>query len=97
VIPPPPPIALTITPAITRPGRYVDLELRGAQPSESVTFEIRSPTGSFSGPPHTVLDDGVVTTTYTPPLDAAPGTYEVSAKGSHGSAARATFEVQSTP
>ena len=93
VVPPPPPIALVVTPATTTTGRSVQLQLAGAQPSESVTFQIDSPTGSFSGPSHTAPADGTVTTTYSVSVDAPTGTYMVTAKGDRGTTMQATFRV----
>jgi LysM repeat protein len=96
-IPPAPPVTLVVTPGSTTPGRGVHLELGGAKRSESVTFRVDSPTGSFTGPAHTAADDGTVSTTYTPPLDAPPGLYTVSVSGTQGTSAQATFEVEPTP
>jgi LysM repeat protein len=96
-IPPAPPITLVVTPGSTTPGRGVQLKLGGAKRSESVTFRIDSPIGSFTGPAHTAADDGTVSTTYTPPLDAPPGLYTVSASGTQGTTAQATFEVDPSP
>jgi LysM repeat protein len=92
-IPPAPPVTLAVAPTSTTPGRSVRLVLGGAKRSESVTFKINSPTGTFTGPPHTAQDDGTVTTSYTPPLDATPGTYAVVVSGDQGTTAQATFEV----
>jgi len=96
-IPPAPPITLAVTPASTTPGRSVRLELGGAKRSENLTFRIDSPTGSFTGPPHTAKDDGTVTTSYTPPLDATPGTYAVVVSGDQGTTAQGAFQVQPGP
>jgi len=96
-IPPAPPVTLAVTPASTTPGRSVRFQLGGAKRSETVTFRIDSPTGSFTGPPHTAPDDGTVTTSYTPPLDATPGTYAVVVSGNQGTTAQATFEVTPSP
>jgi LysM repeat protein len=96
-IPPPPPVTFAVTPAAVPPGRSVQFSLGGAKRSESVTFRIDSPTGSFTGPPHTAAADGTVKTTYTPPGDATPGTYAVVVNGDQGTTAQATFEVQPSP
>jgi len=96
-IPPAPPVTLAVTPTSTTPGRSVRLVLGGAKRTESVTFRIDSPTGSFTGPPHTAADDGTVSTSYTPPLDATPGTYAVVVNGDQGTTAQATFEVDADP
>jgi LysM repeat protein len=92
---PPPRVELVIAPATTTAGRSVQLKLTGVEPSsETVTFEIQSPTGTFLGPPHAVPSDGTVTASFTPALDAPAGTYIVAAKGDQGTSAQATFVVQ---
>src|SRR5262249_26936475 len=95
--PPAPPVTFAITPATTTPGRSVHFELGGAKKSENVTFRIDSPTGSFTGPPHAAAEDGTVSTTYTPPLDATPGMYAVVVSGDQGTAAQAACEVEPSP
>ena len=93
VVPPSPPVAIVITPATTTTGRSVQLKLAGAQPSENVTFEVNSPTGSFTGPSHSALPDGTVTTTYSVAVDAPVGMYTVTAKGDRGTTVQANFSV----
>ncbi len=93
VVPSPPPVALVVTPATTTTGRSVRLELVGAQPLESVTFQIDSPTGTFTGPAHTAPSEGTVTTSYSVAADATPGTYRVTATGDRGTTAQASFRV----
>ena len=93
VVPPSPPVALVITPAATSTGHSVQLKLAGAQPSENVRFVVKSPTGSFTGPPHTAPQDGTVTTTYSVAVDAPAGTYAVTATGDRGTTVRASFNV----
>jgi LysM repeat protein len=93
VVPPSAPVALVITPATTTTGRSVQVKLEGAQPSENVTFAVSSPTGSFTGPPHSALPDGTVTTTYSVAVDAPVGTYTVTAKGDRGTTGQASFSV----
>jgi len=88
---------LAVTPAKTTPGHGVQIALGGAKRSESVTFRIDSPTGSFTGPSHTAGNDGTVTTSYTPPIDATPGMYAVVVSGTQGTTAQATFEVDPSP
>src|SRR5579862_7359340 len=58
-IPSAPPLALTITPSSARAGQAFHFELTGAVPSETVTFTIASPTGPFTGDPHTTSDGTV--------------------------------------
>jgi LysM repeat protein len=94
---PPSRVALVIAPAATTAGRTVELQLTGVEPSsEVVIFEVESPTGTFTGPPHPVPSDGTVTASFTPAFDAPAGTYTVRAKGDQGTSAQATFVVQPT-
>ncbi len=93
VIPPAPPVQLVITPLKTRVGESVELKLTGAKPSETVTFEISKPSGTFTGPPHAASADGTVMTTYTPALDDPEGTYTVIARGEQGTTAQASLQV----
>ncbi|MBA2327553.1 MAG: LysM peptidoglycan-binding domain-containing protein [Actinobacteria bacterium] len=94
VIPPAPPLQLVIRPARTTAGDSVELTLTGAKPAESVTFEVNSPTGTFTGSPHTASSDGTVMTTYTPDLGAPEGIYTVIAKGDQGTTAQASLQVE---
>lgn len=94
LVPPPPPVVLVVAPPVIRPGGTTELQLTGAKPSEGVVFEIVSPTGTFTGPTHNASADGTVTTTYTPGLDALAGIYRVTARGSEGTTAQATFRVE---
>jgi LysM repeat protein len=93
-IPPAPPVKLVITPPEAQAGEAFGVNLTGAKPSETITFEIDSPDGKkFTGPPHTASPDGAVTATYqTFPVDAT-GTYFVMAKGNQGTSAQAIFQV----
>lgn len=94
VIPPAPPLQLVIKPATTTAGSSVELTLTGAKPDETVTFEINSPTGTFSGPPHTASSEGTVMTTYTPDRGAPEGTYTVIARGDEGTTVEASLLVE---
>jgi LysM domain len=89
-IPLAPPLKLAITPSTGPQGEQFKLTLTGAQPSETITFEIRSPKGVFRGPPHTASPDGTVTATYQPAL---AGKYSVIAHGSEGTAVPTTLVV----
>lgn len=93
LIPPAPPVKLVITPPEGQPGQAFELTLTGAKPSETVTFEIDSPDGKFTGPPHTPSADGAVTATYQTSAIATTGTYTVVAKGDQGTTAQARFRV----
>jgi LysM repeat protein len=95
LIPSAPPTQLVITPATANPGRTVQLELTGAKPSESITFEIISPDGSFTGDPHTASSEGEVATTYTLNRGDPAGTYTVVATGDQGTVAEASLQVDS--
>lgn len=94
LIPAPPPVSLVITPPITTVGGRVRLKLTGAKPSEIVIFEIDSPSGKFTGPPHTASEDGTVTASYEPALADPVGTYSVTAKGNQATTAQATLRVR---
>jgi LysM repeat protein len=93
LIPPVPPVQLVVTPADAPSGTSFELKLTGAQPSETVTFEIDSPNAKFTGPPHTASADGVVTTTYQSSGSDTPGDYTVVAKGNQGTTTQAGFRV----
>jgi LysM repeat protein len=94
VIPPPPRLELLIEPGKIRLGESVTLTLEGAHPSETVTFQIALPNGTFTGPPHSASPEGTVTTSYQPLLEDPPGTYTVTATGTRSTTARATFVVR---
>jgi len=87
------PATLTIAPATGPRGQEFQLKLSGAQSGEKVTFTVKSPKGSFTGPAHAVPDDGNVATTYKTALADPTGTYTVTASGNQGTSARATFVV----
>ena len=93
LIPPRPPLALAVTPAAGPAGKTFMLRLVGAKPSEVITFEVRSPHGSFRGPPHTATVDGSVTTTYQTASSDSPGIYTVIAHGTAGTSVSARFPV----
>jgi LysM repeat protein len=93
VIPPAPPVSVTVTPPNGLGGTAFALKVVGAKPGESVTFEIDYPDGKFTGPPHIASNEGEVGATYTSSVGAAPGTYQVIAVGSEGTMVKATFRV----
>ncbi|HZJ06728.1 MAG TPA: LysM domain-containing protein [Nocardioidaceae bacterium] len=93
IIPPPVPVHLVVKPAPVPPGGNVRLTLSGATPGEKVTFQIATPTGSFTGPVHVASPDGIVTTTYTPGVADLPGSYLVVARGDQGTTAQAALVV----
>jgi LysM repeat protein len=94
-IPPVPPPQIVVTPAAAPVGADFAFTLTGAQPSEVVTFEIDSPDGKYTGPPHAASAQGEVTATYQNSMVSSAGTYTVVAKGNRGTTARADFQVQS--
>jgi LysM repeat protein len=96
VIPQVPAVQLVITPPDAPPGTSFELTLTGAQPSETITFEIDSSDNKYTGPPHTASADGVVTTTYRSSVSDTPGTYNVVAKGDQGTTTQASFRVDPT-
>jgi LysM repeat protein len=93
LIPSRPPVRLVIAPSKTTVGGSVRLKLTGAKPSEIVIFEVDSPSGKFTGSPHTASDDGTVTAKYEPALADPAGTYSVIAKGNQATTAQASFRV----
>ena len=92
-IPPVSPVRLVITPPARQAGASFELKLTGAQPSETVTFEIDSPGKTYTGPPHKAGADGTVTVTYQSSVTDAAGTYNVVATGDQGANAQASFRV----
>jgi LysM repeat protein len=93
VIPPVPPVSLTVTPPNGLGGTSFDFKVVGAKPAEQVTFQIDYPGGKFTGPPHVASNEGDVEATYVPSLGAAPGAYAVTALGSQGTTVKGTFRV----
>lgn len=93
-VPPAPPLQLTVTPTAGPAGQGFDLLVTGAKAGETVTFEIDSPAGKYTGPPHAVSGDGKVSATYQTAFTDTPGTYTVIAKGNQGTNIQATFGVQ---
>jgi LysM repeat protein len=93
LIPSAPPVQLVITPATANPGRTVQLDLSGAKPSETITFEVISPSASFTGAPHTASSEGRVATTYTLHSGDPAGTYTIVATGDQGTVAEASLQV----
>jgi len=95
-IPAAPPLALTITPPQGRAGQAFHFTLTGAEPSETITFTIVSPTGRDTGGPHTTLD-GTVTATYQTSIGDPAGVRTVIAVGGMGTRLTAQFVVTPTP
>jgi len=94
VIPPAVPVTLDVAPPAGTPGSTFQLKLTGAKPSEAITFEVDSPSGgTFTGPPHTASTDGSVTAKYQTTPQDVPGTYAVAARGTEGTAAQSSFQV----
>jgi LysM repeat protein len=92
LIPAVPPVQIMVTPAEAQAGAAFAIKLTGAQPSETIVFEINSPDGKFTGPAHQAADDGVVTALYHS-ADAPVGIYTVFAKGNRGTGAQTNFRV----
>ncbi len=95
-IPPPPPLALAVTPPQAESGAAFQLDLKGAKASETITFEIDSPKGKYKGRPHLAGTDGAVTATYQTSVGDPPGTYTVVATGNQGTLTEGTFRVLAT-
>ncbi len=85
--------SIAVTPTTGPQGQLFHLTLTGAQPGEKVTFTVKSPKGSYTGPTHTAPSSGTVTTTYKTALSDPTGTYSVVISGNQGTAAHATFVV----
>jgi LysM repeat protein len=96
LIPPAPPLKLTITPPKGQPGQAFQLKLTGAVPSETIRFEIDSATGKYTGGPHTASAEGTVTATYQTDLAGPTGIYNVTATGNLGTTVLARFVVDRT-
>jgi LysM repeat protein len=96
VIPPAPPLKLTVTPPNGQAGDAFQFELIGAVPSETIRFEIDSATRKYTGGPHTASADGTVTATYQTDLAAPSGIYNVTATGNRGTIVHARFVVHGT-
>jgi LysM repeat protein len=93
VIPPRPPLALTVSPARGHAGDGFELRLTGAAPGETIVYEIRSPMGTFKGEPHTASDAGAVSATYQTSFGDRAGVYTVIATGNRGTKIGARFRV----
>jgi LysM repeat protein len=92
-IPPPPPAAVTVSPADGISGGTFTFTVTGAKVGETITFQIVAPGGkAFTGSPHTASNDGVVTATYISTGDD-PGTYAVVATGDRGTSLRAEYRL----
>jgi hypothetical protein len=86
-----------VAPSHAQVGAVFKLNLTGARPTETVTFEIDSPGGrKFTGPPHTAAPDGSVSTYYVTTQGDPPGMYDVIATGNQGTSVRAAFRVDAT-
>jgi LysM repeat protein len=95
-IPSAPPLALTISPPQGRAGQAFHFTLTGAEPSETITFTIVSPTGQYTGGPHITLD-GTVTAAYQTAVGDPAGLRTVLAVGDMGTRLTAQFVVTPTP
>ena len=92
-IPPEVPIRLQVRPATVAPGGTANLALSGAQPGERITFQVQTPTGSFTGPPHIAGPDGTVAATYGVNATDPVGSYLVVARGDQGTTATTALVV----
>jgi len=93
-IPPAPPVELVVRPSVGQRGQAFQLRLTGAQPSESITFEIRSPKGKFTGPTHRASTDGAVASIYQTAFADPTGTFDVTATGNQGTSTRTIFVLR---
>jgi LysM repeat protein len=92
-IPPVTPVRLVVTPRTVEVGGSIELTLTGAEPNESITFEIERPTGTFRGRSHLASSEGEVVTSYQLGVADPPGTYTVIATGDQITSVQATFRV----
>jgi LysM repeat protein len=96
-IPPAPPLRLVVTPHTGTAGQAFQFKLTGAAPNRQVTFEVHSPTGTFTGPAHTVDADGTVTATYQTGNSDPDGTYIIIARAGTDPIRSATIVVKASP
>jgi LysM repeat protein len=96
LIPPAPPLKLTITPPEGQPGQAFQFKLTGAVPSETIRFDIDSATRKYTGRPHTASADGAVTATYETDLAGPTGIYTVTVTGNLGTTVKARFVLTRT-
>src|SRR5260370_773939 len=95
-VPTAPPLQLAAAPPPAAPGDAVTFNLTGAQGGETTSFEVDAPGGGkFTGPPHTVADDGSVSATYQTTSRGASGGFTVVATGNQGTSVRMSFRVDS--
>ena len=97
VIPPQVVVRLVVRPRKATVGEAVELTVEGVQPGETITFEIRKPTGAtFTGRSHYASDDSI-STTYQLGASDPPGTYTVVVEGDQSTRGEATFRVVAPP
>ena len=91
------PLALTVDPSVGFAGQAFRFALRGAIPTETIQFDIVSPTGSNPGETHAVPASGAVAATYQSSAQDRPGIYRVVATGSLGTHVSTYFGVAAPP
>jgi lipoprotein NlpD len=97
VIPPAPPLKLTVMPGQGSPGQAFQFRLTGAVPAERISFTIESSAGKYTGGPHTASPEGTVNATYNTGFDAPTGSYTVTAAGNLGTTIRDGFLIVAPP
>ncbi len=98
LIPPRQPVQLGVSPGDGSAGTQFTFTLTGAQPNETIIFQIDAPGGDkFTGPPHTAAQDGSVSAMYQSSVSDAAGTYTIIAGGNAGTSAQATLRIDATP
>ncbi len=97
IIPAPIPLRFTILPASATAGATFRFLLVGATPNETIHFTIAWTGGSFTGTDHVVPANGAVTTIYRTASQDPVGLYRVTATGTAGTTAHATFTVIAPP
>jgi LysM repeat protein len=91
------PVELAVDPPSGPQGAAFQFRLTGATPGDRIRFRVRSPTSVFTGRAHDVTSSGAVTATYQTGSDEKSGRFRVTATGSSGTVAHASFEVVRNP
>ncbi len=92
-----PAATLSVEPTAGKVGTTFTLTMAGAVGGETVTFHIRFPDNRVrDGQGHTVAPDGTLNATYVATAGNPNGEYQVSATGTQGTQAAATFTLGPT-
>jgi hypothetical protein len=83
---------LTVAPDPGTSATGLKFSLTGARPGELVTFSVITYGNTFTGQAHEADSNGAVSATYDP--GSTKGTFLITATGTRGTTARATFVVE---